>query len=364
MSNNNAQPATKNPAKTIALTVVAALLFLGVFYTASDIYAPSSSRGFVSAHVVQIAPRVSGEVTEVFVQDDSVVNAGDPLFSLDARPFELSLAQAKAQLASTVQNIDASGASLLAAQAAVAQARSNLDTTRLETNRIIRLEKRGLVSTSQADAARGKLSDSQARLKTAQANLQSARKQLGPKGQNNPAILAAQAQLERAQYDLNSTIVHAPHYGVVTNVTLAKGQYIAAGNPALTFIDADAAWITVDLRENQLQNLKPGDKAHILFDAVPGKLFEGHVQSIAWGIAPGRNAKGGLVVNEANNRWFEPARRIPVRIELNSPASDWPRQVRVGGKVHVVAITGSQFNPIALLVRGMQRVRSWASYLY
>jgi len=67
----------------------------------------------------------------------------------------------------------------------------------------------------------------------------------------------------------------APHFGVVTNVTLAKGQFIGAGNPALTFIDADAAWITVDLRENQLQNVKPGNSVRLLFDAVPGKIFEG-----------------------------------------------------------------------------------------
>lgn len=348
----------------ITVFVIGLLIVLTAFYAASDKYAPSTSRGAVSAYVAQIAPRVSGDVTDVYVQDDAVVNAGDPLFSLDARPFELAVEQAKAQLASTVQSIDASAASLVAAQAAVVQARSNLDSARAESDRILRLEQRGLVSISQADTARNQLSDAKARLETAQANLESAHKQLGPKGADNPAILAAQAQLERAQYDLASTTVHTPHYGVVTNVTLPKGQFIAAGNPALTFIDASAAWVTIDLRENQLRNLAAGDTAYLLFDAVPGSIFTGRVQSIAYGIDTGRNAKGGLVVNEANNRWFEPARRIPVRIELDLEAKEWPRQIRVGGKVHAVVSTGSSWNPVTLTVRAIQRIRSWISYLY
>ncbi|WP_298450994.1 HlyD family secretion protein [uncultured Marinobacter sp.] len=364
MSEIDEQAPTKNPAKTIAIGVVLLLIILAVTYALSDRLAPSSSRGFVSAHVVQIAPRVSGDITEVMVQDDAVVQAGDPLFAIDPRPFELALRQAEANLASTVQGIDASAASLVAAQAGVTQARTNLDTALTDADRTLRLEKRGIVPVAQGDAARAKVADAKAQLSTAEANLESARKQLGPKGADNPSILAAQAQLESVQYDLASTRVRAPHYGVVTNMTLAKGQFIGAGNPALTFIDAEAAWVTVDLRENQLQSIEPGDTAHLLFDAVPGTIFEGRVQSIAWGINPGRNVQGGLVVNEASNRWFEPARRIPVRIELKGSQDNWPRQVRVGGKVHAVVFANGTSNPIALIARGFQRVRSWFSYLY
>lgn len=355
---------SKLSAKAITLSVTGLLVLIAFLYAAMDQYAPSSSRGFVSAHVAQIAPRVSGQVTAVMVSDDAVVQAGDPLFSVDSRPFELALRQAEANLANTMQGIDASAASLVAAQASVTQARTNLDTVRADTNRILRLEKRDLVSTAEGDGARARLADAEAKLSSAVANLESARAQLGSSGADNPSILAAQAQLESAQYDLASTVVHAPHYGVVTNVTLAKGQFVGAGNPALTFIDAGAAWVTVDLRENQLQNVKPGDSVRILFDAAPGKIFEGRVQSIAWGIDPGRQEKDGLVMNQSNNRWFEPARRIPVRIELEGDMSDWPKQVRVGGKVHTVMFTGSRLNPVALIARGMQRVRSWTSYLY
>jgi len=292
------------------------------------------------------------------------VKAGDALFALDTRPFDLALAQAEANLTSATQGVDASSASLVAAQAAVTQARTALETTRADAERTFRLEERGVAAAAQGDTARGQVADAEARLATAEANLESARKQLGPQGEDNPAILAAEAQLERAQYDLASTTVRAPHYGVVTNVQLSAGQYVSAGSPVLTFIDADAAWVTVDLRENQLQQVEVGDPVHLLFDAVPGRIFEGRVQSVAWGINPGRDSQGGLVVNKSTNRWFEPARRIPVRVELAGGMDAWPPQVRVGGKVHAVVLADGTGNPLAWLTRGMQRARSITSYLH
>ena len=273
------RPTHGNPAKKITQGVILLLVVMGGLYALSDRMAPSSSRGVVSANVLQIAPRVSGEVTEVMVNDDAVVQAGDPFFSIDARPFELAVKQAEANLATAGQGINASTASLVAAQAVVTQARTRLDSARTDGERILQLEKRSLVSRSQGDTARATVADAKAQVTAANANLQSARAQLGPNGADNPAILAAGAKLETAQYDLASTVVKASHFGVSTNVTLSPGHFISAGNPGLTFIDANAAWITVDLRENPLQDVQPGDPAHLLFDAIPGTIFEGRVQS-------------------------------------------------------------------------------------
>lgn len=364
MSSSEAKTPAANPAKIIALVVIVVVIGLAALYALGDRLAPTSSRGIVSANVVQVAPRVSGEVTAVLVADDAVVQAGDPLFSLDARPFELAVRQAEADLANTVQGIDASSASLVAAQASVTQARTALDTVQAEADRTLRLVERGVAAAAQGDTARGNVAEAQARLQSATANLDSARTQLGPKGRDNPAIMAAEAQLEKAQYDLASTTVKAVHFGVVTNVSLSEGQFIGAGNPALTFIDAGAAWITVDLRENQLQDVQPGDPVHLLFDALPGRIYEGRVQSVAWGINPGRSVQGGLVVNEPSSRWFEPARQIPVRVELSGGMEAWPRQVRVGGKVHAVVFADGRSNPVALIARGLQWARSWTSYLH
>ena len=365
MSERTSAGSSEGNARKVAIGVVIALVILVFLYALTDRLTPSTSRGIVSAQVVQIAPRVSGEVVEVHIEDDAVVQAGDPLFSIDPHPFELALRQAEANLKTALQNIDASSASILAAQAAVTKARTILENTRGEAERTFRLEERGIASPAQGDAARASVAQAEAQLESAEANLESARAQLGPQGEDNPAIQAATARLEQAQYDLASTTVTAPHLGVVTNVTLTEGQFVAAGSPALTFIDAEAAWITVDLRENQLQDVDPGDPAHLLFDALPGQIFQGHVQSIAWGINPGRSTQGGLVLNQPTNRWFEPARLIPVRIELEGGMDAWPKNVRVGGKVHaVIFANGSDTGMLAWLARGLQRIRSWTSFLH
>lgn len=364
MSDTTTEAAGGISAKTIALGVIVLLVGIAALYALMDRLVPSSARGSVSAYVVEIAPRVSGTVTEVHVADNAVVQAGDPLFSIDPRPFELAVRQAEASLQTALQSVNASSASLVAAQATVTQARTALENTRAEADRTFRLEERGIVAAAQGDQARADVANAEAQLESTEASLESARAQLGPEGADNPAIEAASAQLEQAQYDLASTTVTAPHLGVVTNVTLSEGQFIGAGNPALTFIDAESGWITVDLRENQLQLIEPGDPARILFDAVPGRIFPGRVESVAWGIDPGRSVQGGLIVNQPANRWFEPARRIPVRIELDTGADDWPYAVRVGGKAHVVIFADGDTGPVALIARTWQRLRSWTSFLH
>ena len=97
---------------------------------------------------------------------------------------------------------------------------------------------------------------------------------------------------------------------------------------------------------------------------MPGQIFEGRVQSIAWGINPGRNMQGGLVVNQPSNRWFEPARTIPVRVELIGGMAAWPLRARVGGKVDAVVYASGTGNPIAWIAGGIQRIKSITSYLH
>ncbi|WP_240758224.1 HlyD family secretion protein [Palleronia sediminis] len=365
MSDDTNPPQEGRAGRRVTFGVIVLLVVAAAIYAVMDRTVPGSARGIVSAYVVQVAPRVSGTVTQVHVTDDAVVEAGDPLFTLDARPFELAARRAEANLAATLQSVDASGASIVAAQAGVTGARTALETTRAEAERTFKLEERGIVAKARGDQARAAVETAEAELDRAEAARESARAELGPQGEDNPAFQAASAQLEQAQYDLASTLVRAQHLGAVTNLTLSEGAFITAGAPALTFIDAEAGWITVDLRENQLQNVQPGDPAHVLFDALPGRIFDARVQSVAWGIAPGRSVQGGLVVNQPASRWFEPARRIPVRVELEGGMENWPYAARVGGKAHVVIFAaGDTGGPLGLMARAAQRLRAWVSYLH
>ncbi len=353
-----------NPARKVAVPLLSVLLLLIVWYAVSDRVSPYSGRGAVSAYVAQLAARVPGQVTEVLVQDGDVVEAGTLLFRLDPRPFELAVRQAEARLARAVQSSQAGAASIISSQARVAQARAQLENVRATTNRTLSLERRGLVSLADADNARAGLLSAEADAEKAEADLQSAILELGAQGENNPEIQAARADLEKAQLDRHFAEVEAPTRGVITNLHLAVGQYVAAGSAAVTFIDARGAWITADLRENQIGHVVTGDEVDILFDAMPGTIFRGHVQSLAWGIDPGRPYAGGLAQNQPENDWFEPARRIPVRIELSDSLDAWPAPVKAGGKVAVVVYAGGRNNPVSWIAAGLLRIKSYLSYLY
>lgn len=356
--------ARSNPAKKVASWVLIVIVLLVGWYAVTDRLAPSSSSGAVSGYVAQLTPRVAGQVTEVLVSDGDIVDAGTLLFRLDPRVFELAVREAEASLAQALQSNEASAAGVVSSQAGVTQARANLENVRSSANRTLTLAERGLISAVEADNARAALRSAEAELARAEANLESVILQLGERGTLNPEVRAAQVRLEQAQLNLQFSVVTAPTRGAVTNLRLAIGQYVSPGTPALTFFDARGAWITADLRENQLGNVQPGDEVDILFDAAPGQVFAGKVQSIAWGIDPGRPTAGGLMQNQAQNEWFEPARSIPIQIELKNGLADWPPAVRAGGKVSVVVYAEGKGNPIAWLSSVGLRIRSYLSYLY
>lgn len=350
------------PAKAIARILVVFLLLLLGWYVATDRLAPSTSSGAVTAFTTQVSPRVAGVVTEVLVADNQEVKAGDTLFILDPRPFDLAVLQAEASLAQANQGVDASTAALSSSQARVTQAEASLENTRASVARTQSLVERGVAAQAMADKANAELKSAAASLDAARADLSAALLKAGGKGVSNPQIQLAQVQLEQAELNRTFATVTAPADGVITNLRLAVGQYISAGSPSLTFIGSERPWIMVDMRENQLANVRPGAEASVLFDGQPGKIFAGRVQGIAWGIDPGRTSANGLPQNQASTRWFEPARTMPVHVELVD--GDWPSNVRVGSKVNVVVYAGGQSNPIAWIAGGLQHIHSYLSFLY
>ena len=367
-SPNPASAAAASAAKStrrVALGVLALLALLIAWQIASDRWVPYTARGAVAGYVAQLTPRVAGQVTEVAVQDGVVVQAGDVLAQLDPTPFDLAERQAEAALSKALQSTRATATGIVVAQAGVTAARAQRENVLAANARTQELVARGFLSAVKSDDARAAQRNADAQLDRAQAELERSMITAGARGTGvNPEVRVAQLQLERAQLDKRFATLTAPTRGVVTNLRLAVGQYVAPGTPAMTFIDARGAWITADLRENQLGNVQIGDAVGITFDAAPGTVFKGRVQSIAWGIDVGRSSPGGLLQNLPEGQWFEPARRIPVHIELDGSLEDWPRAVRIGGKAGVVIYAEGRSNPVAWLASGLMQLRAWLSYLY
>lgn len=356
-------PTQSRVAPRLALVLLGILAVLVTWYALADHATPYVGNATMSAYVAQIAPRVSGPVIEVLVEDNAQVEAGQPLFRIDPTPYALDVAQAEAQLAQVTQSLGVSSAGVAAAQARLADANARLENTRSSVARTMELVRTGTYAQARADQAEADLRSATATVVGAQAEVERARQQLGPQGASNPQVQVATAALGRARFNLVNTTVTAPAEGLITNLLLTVGQYANPGQPLMTFIDPKDPWIVANFRENQLADIDPGDAVEVVFEVAPGTIYDARVESIAWGINTGQVSNGGLAQPVADTRWFTPARRIPVRIKL-LPGTTHPSKLRLGSEASLVIYTKGGTGILAWIAKALMRVNASITYLH
>lgn len=331
-----------NPLRKVALVVV---LFAIVFFVLSAFMerrTPSTSQAQVQAYVVGIAPEVTGRIVEVNVTDNSAVEPDQILFRIDPARYQIAVSEAEAALARVGQSIGASTAKVDAVQARLVEAQANRDNAGEQFGRASELTKRGVYAKAKLDEAKLAFDQAQAAVIGAQADLLAAQEELGPAGADNPQLKEALAALQRAQLDLLHTTVRAPAAGVVTNLQLSIGKVVSAGQSAMTFIDVGTVWIAAAFKENSLERTAIGNRADVLFDALPGRLFPATVESVGLGISQNdTDPSTGLPKIRSDSGWVKEAQRFPVRLTLDEGR---PKGVRYGSQVTVVIYTGD--NPV------------------
>ena len=328
-----------SPTRTITITI----LLLGIlFYTYSvfaDRLTPYTDQATVQAYVVRVAPDVSGRVLSVNLTDNQIARTDDVLFTIDPERFQIAVELAEAKLAGVGLTIGASTAALASAEARLAEAEAKLLNTRQQTERIFELVKKGTYSKARGDQAQAALDAATADVDRATADVEEARQNLGPQGADNPQIRQAQAELRAAQRDLTDTVLRAPSDGVVTNLQLASGQFVAAGQAVMTFIDADVIWIQSEFRENSIENIKVGDPVGIVLDIRPGRVFPGKVDSVSWGVnSRDVDPQTGLPTIRNDSGWVREAQRFAVRVDFEPDTR--PKGILLGSQANVVVYTG------------------------
>ena len=332
----------RNPLRTVILTVLAVLLTLFGYRVLADRFTPYTSQARIETFLTQVAAEVPGDVIEVAVEDNRQVTKGQLLFRIDPEPYEVAVRAAEANVAAALQAIDVSTADVASAAAQLERQRADLSASREVGAIVARLVEQEALAETQGIRAREDIAITQAELARAQAQLQQARANLGAPGARNPKVRQAQAALDQARLDLRNTRIVAPADGTVTNLRLARGQYVGAGQPLLSFLESGTRWISADMRENQLGNLRPGQEALVAFDIMPGKLYRGTVTSIGWGVSQGDEAPTGqLPTVQPAQGWIREAQRFPVRIVL-APGQEAPSALEVarnGAQANVIVFT-------------------------
>jgi multidrug resistance efflux pump len=299
------------------------------------------------------------------VKDNGAVRKGQLLFRIDPEPYQVAVRSAEANLSVALQAADVSEADIGSAQAALTKQRVDLAASRQLGGIVTGLVDQKALAETQGIRARAEVGKTQADLARAEAELKKARANLGAPGMANPKVKQSLAALDQSRLDLRNTEVRAPSDGIVTNLRLAKGQYVAPGQPLLSFLESGPRWISADLRENQLGNVKPGQDVTLALDVNPGKLFHGRVNSVGYGIAQGDEAPNGqLATMPKEQGWVRDPQRFPVRI-LVLPDEAKKAGIDVGRSgAQANAIIYTSDNPIMNLIAGLWiRIVTFVSYL-
>jgi multidrug resistance efflux pump len=347
----------------ITKTVLIICLSVFIWYILADRFAPFTEQARTKVIVIPVIPRVSGYLTEIGVEQHKFVSAGQKLFQIDRKPYELAVKKAEAHLDYVTQQVAALTATVKSAAGRVGSVKAQLDRAQRNYRRTEEVLKKNPGALSQADIDRSETGLNQAyeKLVSAEADLEKAKQQLGISGPENAQVKEALVQLEQANYDLEMTAVLAPSDGVADNFYLDKGYYAAAGKALAVFIPSGKVWIQADYRENNLGNIDPGDEAEFTLDIAPGRIFGGRVRSIGYGVNPGeKNDRGTLPTVSSSQSWLRDPQRFPVIIEITDREA--LRFIRSGGQADVIVYAGNSFilNTIGWL---QIRISSWFSYV-
>lgn len=237
---------------------------------------PWTRDGRVKANIYQIAPDVSGLVSDVFVKDNQQVKQGDILLQIDKQRFALAVEFAEANLK----------------QAIAAKELAQHEYQRNQTAG-------NAVSTEALERAKVTLAQSEAN------------------------VLQMQSNLDKAKLDLERSVIRAPENGIITNFDLKQGNYLTAGRAVLALIDDHSFYVEGYFEETKLQYINIGDPVTVVLMGSSVKLT-GKVESFAAGIAEQeRTTSANLLPSITPNfNWVRLAQRVPVRIKLDNVPED------------------------------------------
>ena len=360
----NASAPVKKGTSIIGLVILLSL----IWYLLADRFTPYTSQARVQGYVVGVAPKVAGVVTQVWVDNNQEVTAGQALFEVDPSQFQIALQRAQSDLENARRQVGAGAAGEESARANLRAAQANELKAEKDYARLQRLYSQdpGTISVRRLEISRASLDQARAQVAAAQAEIQRAIEQKGGNDEANNAILkSAQSNVAKAQLDLANTVVRASSRGVITDLRAEVGQYAGTGTPVMTLVAIHDVWINAEFTENNLGHLQAGSPVEILFDALPGQVFDGEVRSIGLGISAGQAQPPGTLPTVQNNRdWLRQAQRFPVVIRFDIKQHESLAQnLRVGGQTSVIAYS-SRHGLLHLLGKAYIRLMSWLSYAY
>jgi membrane fusion protein (multidrug efflux system) len=285
----------------------------------------STDDAFIEADVTQVGPRVAGQVKEVRINDNQLIQAHSTAVVLDPRDFEVKVAEAQAALEASQKQVVQAQENATTQQAQVGQNKAAEEASQTEVTRAHN-ELNRYEHLSPEAVTQQQLINLRAAANSADANLRAAHEktvwaQAGLKASYAQVDVAkaqvqqSQANLDAAKLQLSYTDIKAPITGHVTNRSVQVGDYVQVGQALFALVPQEV-YVIANFKETQLDLMKPGQDVTIRVDAFPGRVLRGKVDSIqrgsgaAFSLLPPENATGNYV---------KVVQRVPVKIKFTAP---------------------------------------------
>ncbi|GAB6389258.1 HlyD family secretion protein [Stutzerimonas marianensis] len=334
----------------VALVGVLAILYAWQLWPFGGRVAVTEN-AYVRGQITVLAPQVNGYVTEVRVQDFETVQQGQPLVQIDDRQYRQIVEQRRAELAARrfelenlEQTLASNRATLASRRAELAAAEAELQRVRTDERRVNELAERGSVSIRERDQVRATARADSAQVEQARAAIAIAEQTLKAsevsRGGLQAQVEIAEANLRRAQIDLDNTRIIAPRDGRVSEVTVRQGQYVTAGSQLL-YLVPEQRWVIANYKETQTFAMRPGQPVQIEVDALDGARLTGRVERLA----PATGSEFSLLrADNATGNFTKVVQRVPVRISLDP---DQPLLERLRPGLSVVTHVDTGAEPLA-----------------
>lgn len=321
-------PVTRSPSKIIRVAAVIAVAGVAVWVCAGFSSSPntqSTNDAYVTADFTLVAPRVAGQITDVLVDDNQSVKAGQLLVRIDDRDYRAALMSAQADVQAAQASVANLDAEIARQPSLVNQARATLQAdaasigfARADAARYQDLSQTGAGTAQEQQKSSSTLaqqlaqqSHDQAALEATEQNLDVLRTQ---RDKAAGALARAGAVLEQAKLNLSYTEIHAPVDGKVGRRSARVGAFVTPGAPVLAIVPLSEAYVLANFQENQIARMRPGESVHIKVDSLPGVVIRGHIDSLA----PATGVSfAPIAPDNATGNFTKIVQRVPVKITID-----------------------------------------------
>ncbi len=332
----------------IFLALVIAAAIFGWQWWSVGRFSESTDNAYIRAEITPISAKIEGYVAAVLVSDNQRVEKGSTLLVIEPAEFEARIQQARADLATSLTELQILASRRALQSSVIAQAEAEQSFARAELARAEQALERtksliehGATTRDRHDGAVADARKAGAAVRMAAAGLVTARNEYpiidARQRQLEAAIKEREADLALAEIDFGHTEIRAPVTGVVGNRSVREGQFIRPGTQLMALVPLENVWVVANFKETQLTKIAPGQRVEIEIDSFPDEVLFGRVESFS----PASGAEFSLLPAEnASGNFNKIVQRIPVKITLEE-GNPLAGQLRPGMSVVATVITGA-----------------------